>query len=291
MKSSLSDHQNISREMTLSMRRSLLALDMPGSHAIHFITVSMSVAKSKAVSFRVLLGQRLRALREEHKLPVETVAAIGRRYGLPWRRSVLTQLELGRRRLWAEELLLLGVVYSTALGRPLRWEEILPSGEGIVVGLNADLECPASALIDLMTAGSTQKTLTLVKRDQFQKELRALEKLGFRLYGRPADLAVINTVIAQQHDEAVVKAARKLGVSPLHIGLAAWWLWSKPLTVERDDRVATLIGETKPSPAKLKALRGHAMRELRQRLQTTLGVTPAPTQPRKPFRRRTRTHI
>ena len=235
------------------------------------------MTQAKPPTFRVALGLRLRALREEKKLHVEAVAAIARHWGLPWRRSVVTQLEHGRRRLWAEEWFVLPAIYSAVLGgtdHPLSWKDLLP--ENGLVTLTREVDCATEGLKGLVEEKGIMKpeikdSFLWSKRSQVIHDLQAGEALGRRLW-RPGNVptAILEAAIGSQHEETVIKAAKALRVSPLEIGVASFRLWSKPLTAERDARVTQAMGETSPPPARLKALRGHVTRELRAILRVTL---------------------
>jgi hypothetical protein len=62
-----------------------------------------------------------------------------------------------------------------------------------------------------------------------------------------------------QHDEATIKAAKRLGVPPADIEVAAAELWGHRFPKERDRRAEARAGETK---RQLQTRRGHAARAL-----------------------------
>lgn len=61
------------------------------------------------------------------------------------------------------------------------------------------------------------------------------------------------------HDEATVKAAKRLGVPPDRVEVGAAELWGRGFPQERDHRAVPRAGETK---RQLQARRGHAARTL-----------------------------
>jgi hypothetical protein len=62
-----------------------------------------------------------------------------------------------------------------------------------------------------------------------------------------------------QHDEATIKAAKRLGVPPADVEVAAAELWGHGFSKERDRRAEPRAGESK---WQLQTRRGHAARAL-----------------------------
>jgi hypothetical protein len=235
----------------------------------------MSRRESQPQALRHAIGARLKALRgAEH---AEVIAAVARsRWGLPWTRSVVTQIENGRRRLWLEEWLLLPALYTEALGRkhkPVSWQELLGDEEARPIALTRGLIVHMKDLHQLVEqAGKlTEEQLAALSRPHVDvsKRLNAAEKRARRWWKDDIPMHVVQAVFAGASDEANVRAARALGVDPFDVGFASFYLWEKPFPAERDERTAR---EAKPgeSPAALRTRRGHKTTLLLGRLRTLL---------------------
>ena len=246
---------------------------MPLKNLVDSSRIRAMSQSTKETLFRAALGRHLRGLRERADRRVEDLAFSARRWGLPWRRSVVTQIEQGRRRLWLEEWLILPGMYSEALGQPLDWEDLLPQ-EG-TVALTRGVTCYALALGQLVQMRGMMDDRI---RELFTwpaiarvRQFAAVEALGRRLWGSEGvPLPILQAARHAEHGEAEVKVARLLGVSPLELCVAAFRLWNRSLTKERDAQVTRAGEKATASLSSLRALRGHATRQLLAQLRPIL---------------------
>jgi transcriptional regulator with XRE-family HTH domain len=232
------------------------------------------------------IGDRLRQLREELGLRQDDVASAARGLGLRWSRVAVARLEAGLRQLEAGEFLMLPEVLMVASIRVRGRNEL--SGIERVVEL-ADLlpqsgvmaltpECHIDVRhLRLMLEG---RYLDVELRDMdvpLMRELRRQQTVGVAAIGRrlaqstelhdvldaiwaKAPVAVKAKAVQEAAGEAEQKAARKLGVNPAAVALAAQRRFGRSLTSERDRRVLERpLGE---SPRRIQAVRGHVTRTL-----------------------------
>lgn len=177
-------------------------------------------------------GRNVERLRTQRGLSQDVLAAKMLRYGFEWGRSVVAAVESGRR--------------------------ALEIGEALVVAKELGVE-----LGDLLVGEVASETVTLAPL--VRVDVAALRALfapgvsGLSLYTPMTSTAMDE---AASHQEAELKAARKLRVEPRQIVSAARSLWGRSLTAERDARVG---------PDANHATRGHVTRqlvaEIKKRLQ------------------------
>ena len=105
----------------------------------------MSATQANSIPFHEALGERLSELRRKAGARQETVALFARRWGLPWRRSLVAQIETGRRHLTLDEWFLLPKVFSQVTGKPLEWTDLLPHTNELIT-LASDVYCYVSSL-------------------------------------------------------------------------------------------------------------------------------------------------
>ena len=74
--------------------------------------------------------------------------------------------------------------------------------------------------------------------------------------------------------EAEQKAARKLGVTPQTIAQAAYDIWGRSLTDERNLQVEQLDWVDETSTRQVQAYRGHVTRELLDKIETHMASNP-----------------
>ena len=250
---------------------------------------------SRVPTFRQLLGGRLKTLREQHGCRQEVLALVARRWGLPWRREVVTMLEAGRRHLTTEEWLLLPTVMTAAFvpPEPFTWTDLVRGMDH--VALTPELNIAGATLESLVTReGVLEARLDqTVERPETRKtnDLLQVEAVGRRWWPGGVPPSVVGVVLRAAAGEAERKAARVLDVTPLLVALAAVKCWGRPLTDEREDRIAK-AGAESVSARVLQARRGHVTRtllaELRSLLDEATRRKPQSSRKRSSARRRRR---
>lgn len=251
------------------------------------------LAMNQASSLTDLLRHRVRTLRDERGETRDELARRARSHGLPWSRDTIAHIEDGTRAIPVEEFLLLPFIFECELA------DILGPGDADDVG-GVVLVIDARARILLTEQASAQpRALAAVlrgrwsdHRDGFETpgSLDAIAERMAGTIGRFADTtarlierrtksyerlwpgASVEELIqaeAAAENLAEQKAEAKLGVDALYVSVAAFGLWGRSLTDERDRR---LIERAKASisPRSRQALRGHITRELLQELEPVI---------------------
>lgn len=226
------------------------------------------------------IGQRLRALRDEHGVTADTLAMQARRLGLGWQRSTVGTIEAGRRRLTGEELLLLPLLLSMALPVTVTLRDLLDRD----IALTGDLVMTPGGFRQLLDERASlyggyrltsQRPAAAGDDAQSSVELwRRIERLWPDVHGGSRlDLARLRAVERAAVGEAEQKAARTLECSALDVSAVAHRLWGRGLTEERDRRVAAL-GHLDDPPAAVRVRRGHVTRALVDELAVALAEGP-----------------
>lgn len=225
------------------------------------------------------LGGRVRALRDEHGVTADTLAAHARRLGLNWQRSTVGTIEAGRRRLSGDELLLLPLLLSMALPVTVSLRDLLDAD----IALTPDLVMTPTGFQQLLaektslyggyrlSAGAAHapgQTASGVE------DWRRIEQLWPEV-NRDArlDLARMRAVQRVAAGEAEQKAARALACRPLEVSAVAHRLWGHGLTEERDRRIRS-AGHDDDTPAGVRVRRGHVTRSLVDELAAVLQEAP-----------------
>jgi hypothetical protein len=224
------------------------------------------------------IGQRLRQLRGEYGLRQDQVATAARRVGLGWTQSTVAAIEHGNRGLSLGEWFMLPMVVGFAGGGAGPWPklaELLPDSGRVAVSAEttADVDVLRAGLAGQLDHDSrhpfadydtpfTRKLNESTRR--FTAELRPLLPLW-------PDMATDGYRNAQKaaRGDAERKAARKLGVPPLKLSVAAFGRYGRSFTEERDARVAEQA-PTDAAPRSLQALRGHITRGMLAELAPVL---------------------
>jgi transcriptional regulator with XRE-family HTH domain len=227
---------------------------------------------SRVRSLRAVLAVGVARVRAERGLGEEEAAALLRSYGLVgWQAGTLTQVEAGVRPLSVEELLLLCAAYGVSAAE-------LTGSDPDPVELAAGARLPAAAVRAVLADGG--EVLRALPPD-------ALDVPATRpaSHGRPpppdalVDAAArfgvrgptaVSRALAGIGD-AERNAARRLGVTPERLVLAAVGRWGKPFTAERDARIALRKATTEPD--RHITLRGLVTRELLAELEEQLAVS------------------
>jgi transcriptional regulator with XRE-family HTH domain len=214
-------------------------------------------------SLREVLAAGMKQTRQCRELRQEEVAERLRSYGLTsWLRGTVAQAEVGARRLVLEEVLLLAVALETTPA------ELVQGDPGELVELGSDARLSIEAVRQLLS-GVVQ---TMPVPSAVSQTLRASpEMLSEASRFGLSDPEIIDRAITGV-TEADRHVARKVGISPEHVSLAAMSRWGHTLAEEREHRLAERSGED-VSARQLQALRGHVTRELMTELEPELRDT------------------
>lgn len=228
-------------------------------------------------SLRQVLAAGAARVRRERGLDDEGAAELLRQHGLTgWQAGTVSQVEAGVRPLAVEELLLLCSAYRVSLvelagpdPEPVELaagarlpaaavRAVLADGGEVLRALPAEaLDVPATRVVP---AGAPTPPDALVD---------AARRFGVR---GPAEVGRALAGIG----DAERNAARRLGVSPERLVLAAVGRWGRPLTAERDARIEQRRASTEPERHIM--LRGEVTRELLTELERELSPL-APPEP------------
>jgi hypothetical protein len=223
----------------------------------------------RARSLRQVLADGVARVRSERGLGEEEAAALLRSFGLlGWQAGTLTQVEAGVRPLAVEELILLCAAYGVSAAE-------LAGPDPEPVELTAGARLPASAVRAVLADGG--EVLRALPADALDVPatrpvtpglppppdalVDAAARFGVR---GPAEVGRALAAIG----DAERNAARRLGVTPERLVLAAVGRWGRPLTAERDARIE--LRKTTTAPDQHITLRGYVTRELLAELETTL---------------------
>jgi len=250
------------------------------------------------VTLTAAIGNQLRELREEMGLRQDDVATAAKALGLRWSRVAVVRLEAGQRQLEAGEFLLLPEVLMIAsmrirgqsglegIERMVELADLLPKSG--VMSLTPECRVDVRALRAAVDGryGDVRSTDLdgPLLRNLRRRQTAVVAAMG-RLLAQSSELQeTLDSVWAEApatvkaravHEaagEAEQKAARRLGVHPAAVALAAHRLWGRSLTAERDRRVA----EQSPGdlPRRIQAVRGHVTRKLVAELSPVLSRVP-----------------
>lgn len=247
---------------------------------------------NQAKPLPVFLGERLRWHRESRKLHQDEVAALARRWGLAWTRSVVAAIEAGRRQLSVEEFLLLPWIAANQGPEAMKGGGATPIELADFVHQNASEHIILSrrfiasdvALRAILRAETGRGGASPWFLDAHRGDLRAMgyatsaeneaiaRHLWPEIYQRhhcdpeyQEARRLLEAAHAEKLGDAEGKAARRLRTFPLAVAATSRDRWGRSFTEERDRRVAA---EAPPdaTPRTLQALRGHVARALLQEL-------------------------
>ena len=224
----------------------------------------------RARSLRAVLAAGTARVRAERGLSEEQAAELLRSYGLvAWQAGTLTQVEAGVRPLAVEELLLLCAAYRVSVaelagsdpdaGRAGR-RRPAAGGRGPGAAGRRRRGAAGAARRTRWTCRPPGRCPPVPTPDALVDAAARLGVRGQVEVGRA--LAAIG--------EAERNAARRLGVSPERLVLAAVGRWGKPFSAERDARIALRRATTEPD--RHITLRGLVTREMLAELQDHLAV-------------------
>jgi transcriptional regulator with XRE-family HTH domain len=226
-----------------------------------------------ARSLRLVVAAGAARIRRQCGLDLEQAARRLRSYGLTgWQAGTLSQVEAGVRPLAVEELILLCAAYGVTVAALAGPVDELP------VQLTAAARLPAVAVRALLADDAAMlraaaDTLDIPASrdapDGIPAPPDALVRAARRFGVQTA--ADVGRALAAIGD-AERNAARRLGVPPERLVLAAVGRWGRPLTAERDARIEQRRAGT--SPDRHIMLRGLVTRELLAELEDALSRPP-----------------
>jgi hypothetical protein len=242
----------------------------PGTDAVTRPGGPGTDAGKRPRSLRAVLAAGAARVRTERGLGEEAAAELLRSYGLvAWQAGTLTQVEAGVRPLSVEELLLLCTAYRVSAAE-------LAGSDPAPVELTAGSRLPAAAVRALL--GDDGEVLRALPADALDVPATRPARPGVppppdALIDAAARFGVrgpteVGRALAAIGD-AERNAARRLGVTPERLVLAAVGRWGKPFTAERDARIALRKATTEPD--RHISLRGLVTRELLSELEERLG--------------------
>lgn len=205
-----------------------------------------------------VIGRNLRVWREAQGWTQSEVAYRCRTLGADWTQATVSAMEAGNRPLELGEFLVLLV----ALRIP---PSDLVAGEG-PLRFASTATAPAEAVAAIfneeavlgLTPHLVEPVITNALGRAFQAPKRIVHDFEARYRHPSFERPPSGQIIAAAEQEAERKAARRLGMTPRALTLAAYALWGRSLTDEREQRVG-------PDPNR--ARRGHVTRQLIEELR------------------------
>ncbi len=201
----------------------------------------------------------------------DEVARFVRVYGLPWSRSVIASIEAGTRSLDLAEAVLLAAALGVGVGGLLAGDvEEVVRLTGTVTQHLVEFRYALghdSLSRDLLDAGPAVSGNWGLHLDPPEGD--RVGRLAPQHVGGEIPDEVVTAQILAMGQVAERRAAAKLGVTPRVATAAAFGLWGRSLTEERDRRTTERSGDA-PAGSR-QALRGRVTRELLEELSERIG--------------------
>jgi transcriptional regulator with XRE-family HTH domain len=214
----------------------------------------MPKKKAKAAPPRIdqVLGMNLERLRKEKGWSQDDLVSRGWQVGLPWSRTTIAALEIGKRAVELGEVILLALILNSSVADLLAGDDVTLVGEETGIWLD---DVRHVLMSDQQAA---QESFPEIHRRV--SEAKAAD--GYDL------------VMLSANGEAEQKAARKLGVTPQTIAQAAYNKWGRSLTDERNLQVQQLDWVDETSTRQVQAYRGHVTRQLLDDIENLISSNP-----------------
>jgi transcriptional regulator with XRE-family HTH domain len=227
----------------------------------------------EAMSLTDAIATRLRQLRMEHGGRQEEIAAAARHFGLQWTQATVAAIETGKRRLSLEELTLLPLILQYVFKWLVGFSELVPNDK--VIEVTPQLRLKGSTVTEIWSGGYEEGILEEIpllraKLEQSWKELDAIDQAICLAWPNTTNGELMlygERIHYESHGVAEQKAARRLGVRPWMIVVAAHHLWGRGLTEEREARM-NKDSDGATSSRTLQAMRGHVTRILLHELES-----------------------
>jgi transcriptional regulator with XRE-family HTH domain len=225
---------------------------------------------SKYLKVDQAVGERLRELRLQLGFRQAEIAKAARQVGLDWTQSTVAAIERGNRDLELGEFFLLPSIIGFAGGWTRSWPKL---AEFFPASGRVSLSAATSADVDVLRGelagqldddsrhplGDYDTPVARRIREGTQRAVAEWKRLSPLWPGMT--LRDAESAEEAARGDAERKAARKLGVHPRELSVAAHGRYGRSFTAERDARVA----EQAPAdtePRSLQALRGHVTRAM-----------------------------
>lgn len=244
------------------------------SASVHHVT-------ENGQTLRQWVGQRIRSLRVQHGQTQDDLARSARDHGFTWSRGKVAELERGEKALPAEELVLLPLILARAgCGTP-SLGDLIPDGPGHVV-LGPRTTVPAAVLGQLVRGDTDHVEIMSLDTPEtravreFRDSVEATELIK-EAHARLQRLEALTPVLTASQESQAERdagqdaerlAARRFGIPPRELAIAALVTWGRGLTEERDARVSELVRDR--DPRSVHAVRGHVTRELYRELSPAI---------------------
>lgn len=213
-----------------------------------------------------MLGRAIRQFRMEQGMSQDRLARECRQVGLTWSRSTMADVEGGLVGIKVSDLLVLAYLLGHNAVEFFSADFVESLDMAIAPGLSSfDKNAFRKLVVDIKSV----KPKDLFETGLPGRVSRPLPRsLAARLQQLASNLsaAEVEFAAAEPRSEAEHKAARRLGVSPVALAVAAHGRWGHSLTEERDVRVAKEVGED-PEPRSAQATRAQVTTELIDELQ------------------------
>ena len=227
------------------------------------------------------IGERIRSLRAQNDLTVEQVADAARWFGLRWTGNTVTALEIGRRDIKVNELLMLPWVFLQAGVRgdeEVVLSDLLPT-EPVTMTPDGTVAMP-DGLRQVLHGETMQLSPSTWHVPRLAKEVKAAtgallvaaREVSAQLPPRAPGAAALDAM-RDSAEEAVQKAARRLGYTPVQVQYAARSMWGRTLTEEREVRTSERTGPHTPRRS-VQAVRARVTRDLLVELEPVLARYP-----------------
>jgi transcriptional regulator with XRE-family HTH domain len=221
---------------------------------ITLVTAKVSTMPPRKALPRIdqVLGRNLERLRKEKGWSQDDLVSRGWQVGLPWSRSTIAALEGGRRSVELGEVVLVALVLDSSVAELLAGDDLATVGDGTRMALE-----------------QVRQVLMSTPRSA-QTHFPGIFRRVSRVHGQDK----FSRVMLSANGEAEQKAARSLGITPKMLAQAAYDLWGRSLTEERNVQVDELTADGTSSARQVQALRGHVTRRLLDEIDNLVSSNP-----------------
>jgi transcriptional regulator with XRE-family HTH domain len=246
--------------------------------------------KGELFPLMVVIGERIRELREGSQKRQGDIAAAARHCGLRWTQATVAAIEIGRRRLSVEEFLFLPFILKEAgvHGRQdgeirlFELADLFPQ-DGIIL-LAPDSRVSTRGIRDVLqgkfgngwlgdydtpSLRRMRKKYSITQED-IERMKGELGKIFEILPEANHNRRLLEEMESEMGGDAEQKAAHKLKAPARAVAFAARKLWGRSLTEERDCLVSKQVTTDTP-PRTVQAIRGHITRTLLKQIRPLVG--------------------